>query len=240
MQTPWQIEDYDETGSTNSLAANREPWTVVRARRQNNGRGTHGRQWVSGEGGLWMSAVLPVGGDFKDVGTLPLLAGMALCEICRELGGREVRLRWPNDLLIRNLKVAGILLDRPVKGKVIVGIGVNLTQDPSLIMGELKGQSGRLQDLLPVPPDRDALTAGILAKLSGIHADLRQHGFVFFADRIAACWGRPGKVEAEIGKEFIAGVFHGVDERGNPVLKAANGELLTISGAHVWKLRELE
>jgi BirA family transcriptional regulator, biotin operon repressor / biotin---[acetyl-CoA-carboxylase] ligase len=240
MSHPWHITDYDEVESTNSLAANSEPWTVVRAKRQNVGRGTHGRQWVSGDGGLWMSAVLPVAHDNKEVGTLPLLVGMALCEICREFGGVEVRLRWPNDLMIRNLKVAGILLDRPTPEKVIIGIGVNLTQNPALTMSELQGQAGRLQDLLPEVPDRDTLMMKILSSLASIHDAWQQHGFVFFNERLAACWGKSKKVEAQIDQEFVVGNFCGVDGQGNPILQVANGEVQSIPGAHIWKLRELE
>jgi BirA family biotin operon repressor/biotin-[acetyl-CoA-carboxylase] ligase len=235
----WQLEDFEEVESTNSLAANRGPWTVIRARRQSGGRGTHGRRWVSGEGGLWMSAVLPLDETVRDVGTLPLLAGMGLCEICRELGGRDVRLRWPNDLMIGGLKVAGILLDRSANGKVVVGIGVNLTQDPALTMSELKGQSGRLQDLLPVLPDRDTLTARLLAKLVEIYEGLRTNGLSHFAERLAACWGEPRRVQVEINKEIISGLFSGVDSRGNPLLQGANGEVRIVPGGHVWKLREL-
>ena len=235
----WHIEDHATVESTNSLAANREPWTVVRALCQSGGRGTHGRQWVSGEGGLWMSAVLPVNAADSEVGTWPLLAGMALCEICRGLGCDDVRLRWPNDLIIDGRKVAGILLDRPEAGKVVIGIGINLTQDPSLMMTELSGQSGRLQDFLPVVPDRDTLMLKILAELTAIQGRLGQHGFGSFAGRLAACWGQPLRVEVEVGRELVKGVFLGVDNHGNPVLRAANDELVTISGAHVWKLKEV-
>ncbi|MDR1191372.1 MAG: biotin--[acetyl-CoA-carboxylase] ligase [Verrucomicrobiales bacterium] len=229
----WRIEDHEELDSTNTTAAAREPWTVIRARRQRGGRGTHGRGWVSGEGGLWMSAVLPATADSA---TWSLSAGMALCEVCRALGGEEVRLRWPNDLMIRHRKVAGILLDHPAPEKIVIGIGVNLTQDPSLTVSELKGQAGRLQDLLPAPPDRDALTVSILAKL----AEIQARDFAFFAARLSACWGEPRLVEVETGGQFITGLFRGVDARGNPLLQPAGGELLTINGAHIWKLRELE
>ncbi|MDR1145384.1 MAG: biotin--[acetyl-CoA-carboxylase] ligase [Verrucomicrobiales bacterium] len=231
----WRIQDYLEVDSTSSLAAVAEPWTVIRAQRQRAGRGTRGRVWVSGDGGLWLSAVLPAPAAAGDAAVWPLLAGLALCEICRELGADGARLRWPNDLLIADRKVAGVKLDRPSADKIIVGIGVNLTQDPSLTMGELRGQSGRLQDALPVVPDRDTLTLRILARLVEIHA----HDFAFFAARLAACWGAPRRVEIQVGERFITGVFQGVDGAGNPLLKAADGQSVTVSGAHVWRLREL-
>ncbi|MDR2463106.1 MAG: biotin--[acetyl-CoA-carboxylase] ligase [Verrucomicrobiales bacterium] len=231
----WRVEDYEELDSTSDLAADRQPWTVVRAQRQRGGRGTHGRRWVSGVGGLWMSAVLPADGVGGNIATLPLLTGMALCEICRELGVRDVRLRWPNDLMIRNLKVAGILLDRPVPEKIVIGIGVNLTQDPSLTMTELKGQAGRLQDFLPMLPDRDTLTMRILEKLAEIHA----HDFACFAPRLSACWGVPRMVEVEVDRRLITGLFTGVDNQGNPILRLSAGERIPLSGPHIWKLREI-
>ena len=95
-------------------------WTIVVADLQTKGKGRMGKSWYSPEGGLWASIIFSP--------TLPmstsLLAGVAVCEAARELEV-DAKIKWPNDILINNKKVAGILVEFEGNA-VVLGIGINL------------------------------------------------------------------------------------------------------------------
>jgi BirA family biotin operon repressor/biotin-[acetyl-CoA-carboxylase] ligase len=123
-----------QCGSTNDEAARlaragARHGTVVIAERQTSGRGRDGRAWQSPPGGLYMSAVLRPPIPVADVPPLTLAIGIGLCEAARTTGAPAV-LKWPNDLLVRGRKLAGVLVEAQSQGNkleaVIVGIGINI------------------------------------------------------------------------------------------------------------------
>ena len=125
----------DEVDSTSSelrrrLKNGERPNTAVVAHQQLQGRGRVGRIWHSSEGNLCFSTSLLIGGPTDEtVPLLPLAAGLALREAVAETGA-ESFLKWPNDLLIQNRKVAGILCETVRLSKeealAVVGLGVNI------------------------------------------------------------------------------------------------------------------
>jgi BirA family biotin operon repressor/biotin-[acetyl-CoA-carboxylase] ligase len=124
------------TGSTNATAAGladdgAPEWTLVSAGHQTDGRGRLGRTWVDEPGkALILSVVLRPRLAPARAGILSLAAGAAMAEAIREVAGRRATCKWPNDLLVRDGKVGGILLESSVQDEgfrwVIVGVGVNL------------------------------------------------------------------------------------------------------------------
>lgn len=125
------------TASTNATAAQlaeegTPEWTLVSAAHQTEGRGRLGRTWDDVEGrALLVSVVLrPDGIAPNRAGMLSLLAGASMAEAIKAVTGRRASCKWPNDLLLREQKVGGVLLESSVaEGHlryVIVGVGVNL------------------------------------------------------------------------------------------------------------------
>jgi BirA family biotin operon repressor/biotin-[acetyl-CoA-carboxylase] ligase len=154
----WQ----EVTGSTNTLAAElaeagAPEWTIVGAGHQTAGRGRRGRMWLDTPGGsLMTSFVLRPSLPADALGLLTLLAGASWAEAASETTGRSVRCKWPNDLMIGEAKVGGVLAESSVAGgKVrwaVVGSGINLA--PSGIEG-----SGSLGET-----DRPALLGSFLGR----------------------------------------------------------------------------
>lgn len=140
--------------------------SVVLAERQRSGRGQQGRVWLSPEGGLYASIIIRAALPLTRCGTLVLEAGALLCRHLRQLSGLELAFRWPNDLLIQDRKLGGLLVeawgspDRPAF--FILGMGIN-TGTPESAGTPATG----LRDLLPSPPQRREL-AGLVA--SHLHA----------------------------------------------------------------------
>lgn len=119
-----QIYFFDEIDSTNEYAKrilrDAREGAVVYAEVQTEGRGRMGRKWFSPEGGIYMSVIL-----FPDKPLLiPVLTGVAICEV---FNAYDILLgiKWPNDLLLNEKKVAGILIEI-IDNAVIIGMGINL------------------------------------------------------------------------------------------------------------------
>jgi BirA family biotin operon repressor/biotin-[acetyl-CoA-carboxylase] ligase len=123
------------TGSTNADAstlaqAGAPEWTLVSAAHQTTGRGRLGRTWEDRErGSLLFSFVLRPALAPADAGLLSLLTGACMAQAIRGTTGASVTCKWPNDLLLGEDKVGGILLesgvDDDVLRHVVVGVGVN-------------------------------------------------------------------------------------------------------------------
>lgn len=135
------IEFVASTGSTNAdlltrIATRGVPhegqWLV--ARRQTAGRGRVGRHWDSPEGNFHGSTVVQLRDLDAPAQSLSLLAGLALHQTVKALGGDLVgglQLKWPNDLLVNGAKLGGILLERS-GDFIVIGLGVNLSWAPDI------------------------------------------------------------------------------------------------------------
>ena len=97
---------------------------------QTKGRGRQGKQWISPAGNISFSIAYL--NDTDDV-PISLIAGViSQLAITKALEVKEIKLKWPNDLIYRNKKIGGILVEKEISGaqnKTIVGIGVNLALD---------------------------------------------------------------------------------------------------------------
>ena len=126
------------TGSTNTdawrLGEEGAPeWHLVVAGRQEAGRGRLGRTWLSLPGtSLHLSVLLRPTLPPDEAALLSLAAAVAMAEACRSGGGVGVRCKWPNDLVVSDRKLGGILTEASVVGErvtfVVIGVGVNVTQ----------------------------------------------------------------------------------------------------------------
>ncbi|MFT3692568.1 MAG: biotin--[acetyl-CoA-carboxylase] ligase [Kofleriaceae bacterium] len=132
--------DLESCGSTNDEAARfaragASHGTVVIAERQENGRGRDGRAWASPLGGLYFSAVMRPPLPLADVPPMTLAIGIAVCDAARAFGA-DAKLKWPNDVLVGDKKLAGVLVETQSQGgkleSIIVGIGVNLEVLPEI------------------------------------------------------------------------------------------------------------
>ena len=130
--------------STNAEARRRaeagEPGPLwIWSARQSAGRGRNGRQWQSQHGNLFASLLIGLSCPLRTAGQLALLAGVVAYDTAVKLLPEEVRsellLKWPNDLLLKGNKVAGVLLESasetaPNRCKVVIGTGLNLSSYP--------------------------------------------------------------------------------------------------------------
>lgn len=129
----WRIERLEEVGSTNDEARGGAEGLVIVARRQTRGRGQGDHTWSSEEGmNLTFSVVFePRFIDAADAFRVSQMVALAIGDALREYG-IEARLKWPNDVYVGGLKIAGILIENDVRGSVlartVAGIGLNVNQ----------------------------------------------------------------------------------------------------------------
>ena len=233
----WTLREYSVVSSTSLVAADLPVWEAVRADTQTAGRGRFQRSWVSDEGGLWLSAVVPA--EPPAATALPLVAGLALSDALHTVGVGGIRLRWPNDVLVNDLKLAGVLLDQFSPGAAVVGIGLNVSNQPEARDADLKHRTTRLADLLPAPPSLRALTVLLLGQLHRAADELREKGFAALLPRVNKLWGCARRVELDLDGVIRRGLFSGVDEAGRLVLSSETGAREAYAPHQVLHLQEI-
>jgi BirA family transcriptional regulator, biotin operon repressor / biotin---[acetyl-CoA-carboxylase] ligase len=237
----WTLQTHSSLASTNLIARGLPAWSAVRAETQTGGYGRTGRAWVSDLGGLWLSAVLPSPGPREKWAILPLAAGYALIETLTSLGVRDLRLRWPNDVMTGTRKLAGLLLEQFQPGTTVVGLGLNVFNSPGAVDPALGGHVVTLAELLPSPDSLDQLTSKILHALRRMHDELLRNGFGAIATKLNARHLRATSVEITLNGHHtpLRGRFRGIDERGRLRISTAEGFNRTFAAHEVSLLREL-
>ncbi len=236
----WTLHLHTEATSTNDLAAPFSGWNAVIADRQTGGRGRHRRTWTSDEGGLWISAVLPTPGSATDWAILPLAAGWAVRAALADLGVSNVRLRWPNDIMVGRAKLAGILVERYRPDAAVIGIGLNLTNHPEQHDETLAGQTVRLADLLDSVPTRAVVIDKILSRLAHAQHLIADRAVEDLLPTLNTAWtGARVSIELDGRAEPLIGRLTAVDAAGRLQLDADDGVRHHLSPLQVARLREL-
>ncbi|MEU9830321.1 biotin--[acetyl-CoA-carboxylase] ligase [Streptosporangium sp. NPDC048047] len=234
----------ERTGSTNADLAQAardgaRQGAVLIAEAQFAGRGRLGRAWTAPpRSGLALSVLLRPDPPPARHGWLPLLVGLAAASAVRRIAEVDVRLKWPNDLLIGERKLAGVLAER-IDGAVVVGIGLNV----SLRLEELPVETATslvVEDAACV--DRDPLVRGVLREIeahyrewSEAQGDADACGLRAAYLAAGATVGREVRVELP-GERVLAGRAVGVDASGR-LLVESGGEEHALSAGDVVHVR---
>lgn len=235
----WGVHRHWKVRSTNDLARELGPWQAVVADIQEAGRGRYGRAFQSSEGGLWLSAVLPLPGGPNAWSGLALAIGWALCLWLRSLPVPEARLRWPNDLLVGSRKLAGLLLEQSAPEQCVVGLGLNITNRPWEDDPQLAGITTRLADEVHPHPDLETALSAVLRAIRFAHQRMAEAGLRGLAAEINACWDFRPAVRLTLCEGPVReGRFGGIDAEGALRLVQPHGEDL-FPAHHVQRLEEI-
>ena len=119
-------------GSTNDVALKASPPVLIAAEEQTAGRGRRGRRWHSAPGaGITFSLARRVDRPARELAALSLVAGVAVARALHALGVKAARLKWPNDLVVDDAKLGGILVETR-NSHAVIGIGLNCRRTPAL------------------------------------------------------------------------------------------------------------
>ena len=238
LKTKWigkTIHYFNTLDSTNSkayqLALNgAEEGEVVVAESQEKGRGRLGRQWFSPPFlNLYLSVILRPKIPPHQASLITLMAAIATADAIQKFSGFLPLIKWPNDILLRNRKVAGLLneinseMDRI--HFVILGIGINLNMDEKMFSKEIRTVATSLKREMRQTISRKAFLQSLLQELEKWYTIFMKQGSAFilkaWRDR-AHLKGRRVKVTS-FG-ETLSGIAVDVDSDGALILETADGK----------------
>lgn len=239
------IETVEVTGSTNADLIERiragegiAEGYWLRAERQTGGRGRLGRKWESPSGNLFCSTVIDIVEGDAAAHSLSFVVALAVSDGLKRslMPGAEVLLKWPNDALVRDAKIAGILLER-VGDKVVAGIGVNVGHAPTIPGRETtsviheNGKHGCNPALVM------SVIADALVKRIG---DWREFGLPATLNAWTAA-AHPVGTSMSVNRgssNELRGHFAGLADDGALLLRLANGSMRTIHAGDVAMIAE--
>jgi BirA family biotin operon repressor/biotin-[acetyl-CoA-carboxylase] ligase len=241
----FRLAAHDVLGSTNAEALTQSrggekgPLWVV-AGEQTAGRGRRGREWISAPGNLYATLLLLDPAPAEAAPQLAFVAGLAVHDAiisCARDLIEGLALKWPNDVLYANRKLAGILIESELmagKLAVAIGIGVNCvrhppqTSYPATDLGEA-GKKVSPESLLY------ALSHSMMQRLDQWN---RGAGF----GQIRADWlgvtGLGREITVRLAGRDLSGHFEGLDDDGRLILRLADGKLQTITAGDVFPVAE--
>jgi len=231
----WKVRYVAETGSTNDLAreageAGVAERTVFVADHQTSGRGRRGRSWLAPPGSALLFSVL-FRRHQSDPFLLTMVCSVAACQAVEDLAPVRAEIKWPNDLMVGGRKLGGVLTEvswSPGRPFAVVGMGINVNFDPSVVPGIPDTATSLLRET-GTELSRGRLLGSILQRLdellmlepARLHPVVRER----WASRL---WRRSQRVVVAEGGQQMEGVFEGVAEDGALLLRLSDGTLQVV------------
>lgn len=240
------ILTFDILDSTNTEALNQartgaEEGLCVVARQQTAGRGRYGRMWVSErDAGLYFSIVLRPKIDANDLPLITLMAGIALHDTLEEFGTKP-DVKWVNDILVNEKKIAGILAETTETADglaVVVGIGINLTS--ANFPPDLVTTATSLEDSSQRTVSQDELIEVLTGQLGSYYALLQGEDG---PSKIIANWTRrssysSGKIiRVVLENETVTGSTEGLESNGALRIRRSDGTIAIVQAGDVEQVR---
>ena len=238
LRTKWMgrsIHHFHSMDSTNSMAyqlalQGAEEGEIVVAESQKKGRGRLGRKWYSPPlTNLYLSVILRPEIPPQQASLITLMAAVATAGAIHKFSGLHPTIKWPNDILLKNRKVAGLLNEIHSETDrihfVILGVGVNLNMDEKMFSKEIRSLATSLKRETGESVSRKAFLQTLLEELEMWYETFLKEG----ASPVLKAWrekaqiqGRPVKVTS-FG-EVLSGTAIDVDSDGALVLETKEGE----------------
>ena len=229
---------YPSVNSTNDIArqqalSNAPEGTAVIADRQTTGRGRLKRAWISPKGNIAVTVVLYPAR--KNLPYLTMIAALAVLHSIEKTTGLKCQLKWPNDVLINNKKVCGILLETQAEPDsvdfAIIGIGINvnmkLADYPEIasIATSLADETGR-------DVSRMLLLRNLFVEMEKLYLRL-QAGESILAEWRDNLMTLGKKIHVRAGDEVFAGIAESMADDGSLMLRCDDGRLLKFMAGDV-------
>lgn len=242
---------YDAISSTNiagtelALKGCREG-TVIIADEQTSGKGRLGRTWISPSGkNLYMSIILTPPISPRDATILTLMSAVACCIALRKLLSLPVTIKWPNDLMVNDRKIGGILTE--IKADIdkityaVIGIGININLDIDDLPEEVRGIATSIKTLTGEQFSRTAAAIEVLREMQKWYDILLQKGkkdILSYWQDLSSTIGR--RVRVTMGNDVFTGVAEAIDNEGLLILKLPDNSLMKVNAGDIIMLREGE
>lgn len=219
----------EEIPSTNSFLLNNledfNHGTTILSEFQQEGKGRLNRPWFSNKGqNLTFSILLAKNINRYNPNHISLAASLAVSYAIENLFQLKTNLKWPNDVLINNKKVSGILLESSSQGseitKIVIGIGINVNQ--TKFIGDFKLQPTSVKFELKKEIQRERLLSEILNVFENLIRDPKECSKKVLNDWRDKCRMIGEPVSITIGDEKKYGIFYDLDANGFLILKSGD------------------
>ena len=210
---------------------------VVVAKRQTQGRGRLGREWVSPEGGLYLSVLLRPSLEPKELTSLTVYSAVPVAKAIETITGLRTELKWPNDIQIDGRKIAGLLVEgSSQQGKIaylVLGIGINV----NIAAKELSVEgASSLSEETGQMIDQKQLLDEVLRELRGhyeqfLKGEYPEDEYV----RRSSILGH--QIETVVGREVLRGKALYLAPDGALVIKSEEGLVLRLSWVNDTSIR---
>lgn len=239
-----EIFHFKEIDSTNNYAKKIayngcSDGAIVISEKQTNGRGRVGREWKShNSDGLWFSIVLRPDLEPEYIKIITFAAAIAIVEGIYEALGIVCGIKWPNDIILDNCKLGGILTELSAEPEhinyVVVGMGININQDKSAFDDDIKDKAISLKMHTGKTVSRVRLLESILSKFEEIYRIVLQGNTQEIINR----WS---KYSVTLGKEVrisfknaeYIGLAHSITSDGKLIVKCNDGVDREISAGEI-------
>ncbi|HET6973652.1 MAG TPA: biotin--[acetyl-CoA-carboxylase] ligase [Pyrinomonadaceae bacterium] len=235
---------FESLPSTNTELARRasegaaEGLAIV-AEEQTAGRGRLQRAWSSPKGaGLYFSILLRPTIPQNYWPLITFMAALAVGDALREAAGVETDIKWPNDLLSGERKICGILaeaIDTPLGRAVILGIGINLTENA--FPPELANVATSVSEAMGSAPDREQILAALLDALSRWYSRFDEPAQIVDAWSNRSSFAIGKLVQVSNGDDVWQGTTCGVEPDGALRLRTSSGEIKLVRAGDVYSVR---
>jgi BirA family transcriptional regulator, biotin operon repressor / biotin---[acetyl-CoA-carboxylase] ligase len=243
---PFIIHHFAELDSTNDQLkrmVDAPEFTCIIADRQTAGRGRYGRTWHSSPGdGLYLSVLLCPQGPSSKIPSLSLMAGVAVAEvlIARDIAGVDIK--WPNDVLVNERKVCGILVEGISSGehhhRIILGIGVNLNHRS--FPQKLSATATSLMIETGCPVDIDEFCDQLLERVAHWYERWKLSDGIISRFQELSSYARGRMVIVTLDDEQITGETAGLTETGALRVATSDGRMKQIMAGEVMRVRTRE
>lgn len=238
------VHYYDSISSTNDrayeLAEAGEPeGALVIAESQTHGKGRIGRKWVSPKGtGIYMSLIVRPDVETDEIPTITLIAAAGIISALKRVYGLEAKMKWPNDVLVNDKKVCGILTEIKAQPDqvefLVLGIGINVNTPASKLPPE--GTSIKIECGHSV--DRLELARSVLEEFESDYSKFNKEGFAALRKECKDCSSTLGKkVKVVEHHRSVKGQAVDIDEKGALIIRTDSGQKKRIFSGDVMMAR---
>jgi len=229
---PCPIKIFDSITSTNDYVktVKKSPFICL-AEQQTAGRGRLGRNWYSPFGlNIYLSCLWDFNKDISELSGLSLITGLATIKTLTAYT-KDLKIKWPNDILYKDKKLAGILVEINAEthgsSQAIIGIGLNVNM-PGAINRAPTWIS--LMDIVKKPQDRNKLTSKLINQLWNYLNKFEKHGLKsFLSEWEKYDYLKNKKIKLMHGEKSIGGEACGINDQGHLLVKHRNGNVVAYS-----------
>lgn len=236
-----EIYYFPELKSTNIMAKEKALYraegigegSLIIAERQSAGKGRLGREWFSPAGGIWLSIILFPQLPPSYISRITLMTAVAIVKAIKICTQIKSQIKWPNDILINEKKVCGILTEMSAEldiiNWVVVGIGINVNMDHRKFPENIQANTISLKEVSGKEVLRVKLLQTFLQEFEKYYESLKRRESSSILREWKLCSHTLGrKIRVDMGERIITGEAVDINEEGALILKKEDGALIKI------------